>query len=138
MDPRQHEIEDDQVVAVLASHPQAVGADVGEIDSESLSREAIAYPSGQKPLVLDDQHANSVTPHRSLLAQRLPVRTVAPDRPEAASGGALSILPTDVPAFVSACVAHMQPECTGPIPGSEWLVRRRGACAARRVLGTVN
>jgi hypothetical protein len=64
VDPRQHDVEHDRVVRMLASHPEAIGPICGDVGREPLRVQAPAEALGQMLLVLDDQHAHATTSSR--------------------------------------------------------------------------
>ena len=65
---RQHEVEDDGVVVVLARHPQTLVAVEREVDREAFLLQAVAHRLRQPLLVLDDQdpHAAKLIPRRAV------------------------------------------------------------------------
>ncbi len=56
---RHHDVEQDDVVPVLAREPQAVDAVVRDVDGEALGLEPATDPVGEPHLVVDDQHAHA-------------------------------------------------------------------------------
>ena len=68
---RQHDVEDDGVVVHLACEPQAFVAVERDVDGEAVPFEPASERTGERLLVLDDQHCSSGAPS-------LPSRTTAP------------------------------------------------------------
>ena len=63
---RQHDVEHDRVVGVLARHPEPVGTVERDVDREALGFEPGSQPGREPLLVLDDQHSHGgQVPERS-------------------------------------------------------------------------
>ena len=71
--PRQHQVEDDGVVAALPGTPQPVGPVPGDVDGEALGLQARPQALGQALLVLDHEH-----PHAEDVTNPAPRRSPCP------------------------------------------------------------